>query len=218
MYFSYTTIVILAYSIYISGILGLIRFKHIRDVYKPFIYLIWVGCCNETLTYFIGKMGYYTYVNGAIYELLESLLLLWFFKRLGVFKRKYFLQLLIILFVSLWVAETFFAHRFGTSFTYYYNAVYFFFIVILSIQAINDLLFTEKELLKNPTFLICVGLIIFFTYGIIVRMFWLFGLNISNDFVKSVHTILIVINLLANLIYALAVLWMRKRQAFTLRF
>ncbi len=218
MNFSYTTIAIFACSIFISGILSLIRFKQIRDTYKPFIYLIWIGCINEVLTYYIASLGYYNFINSAIYELLESLLLLWFFKRLGVFKRKYLFEGLIILFVSLWIIETFFAHSFGTSFTYYYNAVYFFFVVVLSIQAINELLFIEKDLLKNPTFLICIGLIIYFTYGIVVRMFWLFNLNISNIFLKSVHSILIVINLLTNLIYALAVLWMQKRQAFTLRF
>lgn len=218
MHFSYTTVAILAYSIFISGIIALIRFKRIRDSYKPFVYLIWIGCCNEALTEYIARLGYYNFVNSTIYALFESLLLLWFFKRLGVFKRKIFFQFLIVVFVSLWIAETFLLGQFGTKFTYYFNAVYFFSIVVLSIQAINELLFTEKELLKNPTFLICIGLIVFFTYGIIVRMFWLFNLNISDIFLKSVHSILVVINLLTNLIYALAVLWMQKRQAFTLRF
>jgi hypothetical protein len=100
----------------------------------------------------------------------------------------------------------------------YYFAIYYLFVVLFSIRAINDLLFTERQLAKNPTFLICIGMIAFFTFGIISKMFWFFNVNISTDFLNNVATIYFIINFLANLIYALAVLWMQKRQAFTLQF
>jgi len=96
--------------------------------------------------------------------------------------------------------------------------MYSFCVVLLGIRVINDLLFTERDLLKNPTFLICIGIIIFFTYQIIEEMFWLYGLKESAIFRQNIQSILMIINLLSNLIYALAILWMRKRQAFTLQF
>jgi hypothetical protein len=219
MYLSYTMVIIFSFSIFVSGVIGVFRFNQISSKYKPFIYLIWIGCLNEMANFYLPRLGYYSFINSDIYELCESLLLLWFFKRLGVFGgKKTVLFFLVVLFVSIWVLETFFTNKFGTSFTYYFNLVYFFFVVLFSIWAINNLLFTERVLLKNPTFLICIGLIVFFTYGIIERMFMLYGLQVSASFNHNLQNIRILSNLLTNLIFAFAVLWMHKREAFTLQF
>lgn len=218
MSFSYTTVVILSYSIFISGIIGAVRFNQIRDIYKPFIYLIWIGCFNESLSTYLALNHHYTIINGAIYSLCESLLLLWFFRLVGAIRSKAFLFSLAVIFVSIWIIENVFANQFGATFSNYSDITYSFCIVLLSIRAINNLLFTERVLLKNPTFLICIGLIIFFTYEIMERSFRIYGLKNSTAFQHNVQGILILVNLLSNLIYALAVLWMRKRQAFTMQF
>lgn len=218
MQLSYTTILILSFSGYLVGILGAIKFKQIRDVYRPFIYLIWIGCLADSLSLYFA----YAYQNnlavGAIYRLCESLFLLWFFNSLGVFKNRKLLYLLGGLFVAIWIAENFLSSHFSARVTYFFDMVYALSVVLLSISAINNLLFTEKELLKNPTFLICAGLIIYFTYKIMERLFGLYGLKNSMDFRSSVQGILMIINCLANLIYALAVVWMRKRRPFTFKF
>lgn len=219
MHLDFTTAAILSLSIFIPGLIGIFRFHQIRSVYRPFIYLMWVGCINEPISIYLALHHHYTIVNGVIYALCESLLLLWFFKVLGVFKRhKNILYVLIFIFIATWVIENFFSKRFGTSFGLYFDIFYSLCVVLLSIRAINDLLFIERDLLKNPTFLICVGLIIFFTYEVINRMFWLYGLDNSDEFVHSVQNILMIINVLTNLIFALGILWMRKKQAFTLQF
>jgi hypothetical protein len=208
----------MSYSIFIAGLIGAIKFHQIRNIYKPFIYLIWVGCFNELLSSYLINNGNYTIINSSIYGLCEVLFLLWFFRKLGVLKNNALHYSLIALFVTVWVIESFFANEFGTQFTSYSDIVYSFTVVLCSIRAINDLLFTERDLLKNPTFLICMGLIIFFTYEIVERTFRIYGLKNSLDFRRNVQNILVIINFLTNLIYGLAVLWMRKREAFTLRF
>jgi hypothetical protein len=218
MHIPFTVTVIFALSILIAGVIAILRFAQIRDVYRPFIYLVWVACITELLSVYLVLNHQYNIIPYTIYNLCESLLLLWFFQKLKVLKKKSFLFFLIVLFVIIWVSETFLIQQFGNKFTYYFNIIYGFIIVLLCIRAINDLLFTEKELLKNPTFLICIGLIIFFTYDIINRMFRLYGLNNSHSFRLSVESLQMIINFLSNLIYALAVLWMRKKQAFTLQF
>ena len=220
MHLSITVAVIFSLSILIAGIIALFRFAQIRDIYRPFIYLVWITCINEMLSVYLVVLKHqYNIINYTIYSLCEALLLLWFFKGLGSFKNKKGLfYFLIVLFVSVWVVESFIANRFGSKFTYYFDIIYAFCFVILSIRTVNDLLFTEKELLKNPTFLICVGIILFFTYQVIEKMFSLYGLKESKMFRQNIQSILMIVNLLSNLIYALAVLWMRKRQAFTLEF
>jgi hypothetical protein len=219
MHWNYTVSLILTFSILVPGIIGLTRFAEIRDIYRPFVYLIWVGCVTEVLsTYFA-----YVYQNNlaisAIYHLSESLFLLWFFNKLGLFKKQERgLYLLASAFVLLWAADTFLSSRFNKNIPYYFDIFYGFTIVLLSIRAINDLLFTERTLLKNPTFLICIGLLIYFTYMIVQRMFWIYGLKESLDFRRSVQRIMALVNCFTNLVYAVAVLYMHRRQPFTLSF
>jgi hypothetical protein len=219
MQWNYTVILVLSCSIFIAGIIGVIRFSQITDVYRPFIYLIWIGCITELLTTYFAYVYHNNLAITTIYSLCESLFLLWFFNRLGIFKNQNkLLYSLAILFIGIWLADTFLSSHLNARMTFYFDIVYALSVVLLSIRAINNLLFTEKELLKNPTFLICIGLIIFFTYQIMQRLFGLYGLKESAEFRRSVQRIMIVINCLSNLIYALAVLWMRKRRAFTFQF
>lgn len=210
---------ILSLSILIAGIIGIVRFTQIRDIYRPFVYLVWIACAAETLNIYLAYAFHNNLAVGVVYNICESLFLLWFFNKLGIFKNhKTILYLLIGFFVLVWLADVLLSSRVNQRITYYFDIVYAFTVVLLSIRAINDLLFTEKELLKNPTFLICMGLIIFFTYQIIQRMFGLYGLKDSAEFRRSVQRIMAIINCLANLIYAVAILWMRKRQPFRFQF
>jgi len=219
MHFSFEVAVAFSLSILIAGIIGVIRFDQIDKRFKPFLYLIWIGCINEIVSICLAYTGHYTIINGIIYDLCESILLMWFFKTLRVFaNRKNWFYYFISFFILIWVIETFFKNRFGSSFTYYFNVIYYFIVVLFSIRVINNLLFTERELLKNSTFLICIGLILFFSYGIISRVFWLFGLKSSITFLRQVQTLYVLVNLFSNLIFAVAFLFMRKRQAFTFRF
>jgi hypothetical protein len=205
-------------SILIGSILAILKFGEIRSIYYPFIYLLWIGSINEIISYILMVHGHYNIINGIIYDLTESILLLWFLKNLGVFfKRRYLFYLFITVFVLVWIIESFFKNRFS-NFNSYFNITYSFSIVILTINALNIILFKERQIIKNPAFLICIGIIIFFTYKIMVEVFWLSGLEENGSFSTNVYYILTFINLICNLIYALAVLWMRKKQAFTLQF
>lgn len=219
MHWDYRVTMILSLSILIAGIIGIVRFTQIRDIYRPFVYLVWIACAAETLNIYLAYAFHNNLAVGVVYNICESLFLLWFFNKLGIFKNhKTILYLLIGFFVLVWLADVLLSSRVNQRITYYFDIVYAFTVVLLSIRAINDLLFTEKELLKNPTFLICMGLIIFFTYQIIQRMFGLYGLKDSAEFRRSVQRIMAIINCLANLIYAVAILWMRKRQPFRFQF
>ena len=145
---------------------------------------------------------------------------MWFFKNQAVFnKRKLLFYSFLGLFILIWVVESFLSKSFGSKFNSYFAVCYSLSVVLLSIHSINSLLFKEREILKNPAFLICLGFVVFFTYRVVVEIFWLYGLfEESRSFRTNVWTILIYINLVCNLIYALAILWMRKKQAFTLQF
>jgi hypothetical protein len=210
---------VFAFSIIIGGLISIFRFSKIRKEYYPFIYLVWLACVNESLGYILVATGHYNIINNNIYSLLEGLLLLWFFKRMNIFQNLKNIYLLFgILFIAVWTVENFFVNRFGTAFSSYYNIFSSLILVLMAITMLNDIIVKEKEILMNPAFLIGTAVVIFFTYMILVETFWLYGLTKSESFGTKVFTILSWINLLCNLIYAVAILWMRKKQPFTLQF
>jgi hypothetical protein len=210
---------IFTFSILVGGLLGIIRFRNIRQEYYPFIFLVWLACINEILGFFIVLSGHFNIINNNVYSLLEALLLLWFFKRLGRFQqKKESFPLLCALIVMVWIGDNFVFHYFGETFNSYFNIINSFTVVLLAITTINEILISDDDILKNPVFLICAGIVIFFTYMILVEAFWISGPRISKNFRRKVFEILYWINFFCNLIYALAILWMRKKQAFTLQF
>jgi hypothetical protein len=206
-------------SVLIGGLIAIFRFKKIRKEFYPFIYLIWIAGINELVSFVLIKTGHFNIINNNIYSLIEGLLLLWFFKLMNVFQRyKILFPILIIIFLVAWVSDNFVFHRFGTTFNSYYNIICSFILVLTAITAVNNIIVKEREILFNSFFLICVAIVIFFTYMILVEAFWLYGLTASQNFSTKVFDILSWINLLCNLIYALAILWMQKKQPFTLQF
>lgn len=209
----------MALTIFIPGVIAVFKFSYVRNIYRPFIYLIWIGCANEVISIYCAFRFHNNIANNIIYTFIESLFLLWFFKGLGIFHgKKHFLIFLIILFVGVWVAESTIANPFGSRYTSYFDTIYAFCVVMFSIDVINRMLLTETDLLRSPTFLICITIIIFFSFQIVERMFWVYGLKNSVDFRRGVQHIMIVVNFLSNFIYGLSVLWMQKRRAFTLQF
>jgi hypothetical protein len=210
---------ILRFSVLFAAIVALIKFRRIHKAYYPFIFVIWLGAINEAVvnTYLMYQKQY-NIINTVIYCLLESILLLSFFRNMKVLKSTYIFWLLMVAFVIVWIADVLIIHGFGNAFSSYFNIVYSFVLVLLSISGVNKTLFEEKKPFKSPSFLIYIAILVYFTYGILVEAFWLYGLGASSDFIAKVYFILSWINPICNLIYALAILWMRKRQAFTLQF
>lgn len=219
MQWSYTITMILSLSIFIAGAIAVFRFNQIQSKYYPFIFLLWIGCVTEVISIYFAYRYRNNLAVSTIYTLLESVLLLWFFVKLGVFNnRRNLVYIIGALFVASWTIDNFWAGAFGLRYSFYFDVIYALCIVLLSIRAINNLLFTEGELLKDPTFLICIGLVIFFTYQIIQRMFGLYGLKDSSEFRANVQHILYVISCFTNLVFASAVLWMPKRRLFAFKF
>ena len=214
---SWTLNAIFSFSILLAAIIGIIRFKNISPNYYPFIFSLWIGSLNEIVSYFLIRNSVSNALNGNIYVLIESLLISWQFKKWDAFKNnRWVFEIIIILFVTSWIIENFFISRI-TSFSSYFRVLYSFIIVLISVNTINELIIRERRnIMKNSVFLICTAFIIYYTYKVLVETFWIYGLNYSRGFRNNVYIILTYINLFANLIYGLAVLWMPTKQRFTL--
>jgi hypothetical protein len=214
---SYNWVIVSSFSIGLAAALSLIRFTKIEQSFVPFVVLVWLGLLNESISYILTHSGHSNAVNSNIYTLTESILLLWFFLLQGSFSaNKRFFYFLAAIFIAAWVVEKFFLsdiRRFSSYFTTFYS----FCVVLLSIHTINRLIAGEpKYRAFNAVFLICVAFILFYTYTLLVEIFWIYGLNSGPEFRVQVYRILALINLFVNLLYAVAIIWIPRKQEYTL--
>lgn len=209
---------IFGYSVGIAALIGLARVRTIVQAYFPFIIVLWLAIINEIATTIIINNGYSNALNNNVYDLLESLLILLLFRNWRLFEEnRYLFATLLCSFGSGWAIENFVIssiHRFNS----YFNIFYSFIIVLMSINMINKMFLRDRRgLIRNACFLICIGFIFFFTYKLLIEIFWVYGLNASKDFRISVYRIMMYINLVVNLIYVLATIWIPKKQESILR-
>jgi hypothetical protein len=211
-----TLIYILSYAVGISALLSLIRWKHILSKDYFFIAFLWAGTFNEI----IGAYTAYVYKTNAIpsniYTFISSVLLVCQFNNWQLFgSNKQIYKWFIGALTLFWLWENF-VH--GTIFQFgpYYRISYSFMIVLMAIHMIN-LLVLQKEIAisKNYVFLICIAFVLFFSTKILVEIFYLYGLNGSKNFRKLVYDIISYVNLLTNILYAIAILWIPKKRTFT---
>jgi hypothetical protein len=206
-----------SFSIFIAGFLALIRFPKINRVYYPFLICVWVACINEPLSLLLVNHNQNTIINNNVYVLIEGVLLTVFFKNLGLFKNDKKLFYLIIFGLILeWLFENLILHKI-TSYNIYGRIIYSFIIVFMSLNILNkQIAFGTKNIFKNSTFLLCLSFILYFLYKVVVYAFWIYGESSSHTFLLKLFSIMIYVNLLSNLIYALAVLWMPRKIGYTL--
>lgn len=208
---------IISFSIAIPSIIGVLRITIIHRAFYPFLILLWMGLLNEIISYIVIKSGHSNAINSNAYVLIESLLFVWFFKSQGLFanRRKNEIKIIFLL-VGLWGFENLYLSSIR-QFSSYFIVVYSFIIVLMSINMINLLISkVKRRFIKNSTFLICIGLILFYTCATLIEVFWIYGLNSSKEFRFQVFEIMTFVNLAVNLIYAIAVLWMPRKREYTL--
>ena len=206
--------VITTYSIILPAVIAVVKFKKAARSFLPFFIFIWAGAANELVTYFTMLYLRNNSVNNNIYVLVESLLLLWLFYCWRMFDNaKWLMWTLAASFILFWVGEVFIFSKI-TQVAAYFRIFYSFPIVLLSISMINRLLTQESgNLLKNAAFIICVAFVIYFTFKILVEIFYIYGMMHSAYFRIRVYDIMRVINLLCNLIYAVALLWIPRKNS-----
>lgn len=205
------------YSIALAVIIGLVRFRKINPTYRPFIFICILGLCNEILSLVMLRLYRTNAVNANIYVWLEFILFLWQFRLWGSLNKKsWHFPLLVSLLTLVWIYDNLVWNQL-TSFNSLFRICYSFCLIFLSIDQINSLLVRSRgSVLRNSRFLICIGIIIFYSYKATIEVFYLLKLNFSNSFYDNIAIILTLVNLFVNLVYTLAVIWIPRKQKFIL--
>lgn len=200
-------------SILFAAVLGLIRYKVVAKSYRPFLWYIFISLFNELLVGFY--LAKYTVkpiqvADWNLFNLFECLIFLAQFYYWQLFlKLKESFIVLTVLLIVIWVGENFFRSTIY-SFNYAFLISYAFILALISIYTINTIVVKlNKSLFKNSMFIICVGLVIYFVYTIIVFTFLLVGTD--KGLLREIFNIKVFVNAFVNLLYAVAVCFIPRK-------
>lgn len=209
---------LISFSILLPALIGIVRYQKAKGSFLPFLLFIWAGLLSESVSFILMQGGQSNVISFNLYTLAEALCILWQFRVWKIFRSFNLFLLTLAILIAFWIFENFILSSIN-KFNSYFIVSYSFFIVLLSITCLNKLLLNlESGIIKNSKFAICIAFILYFTYSVLVEAFWLYGLNESAAFRIRIYGIHGIVNLLTNLTYALAILWIRARQKFTLQY
>jgi hypothetical protein len=205
-------------SIVFAVIIGIIRWRVIDAAYYPFLYNIFLALLVEILN---GLHPYSTLTVETlnVFSILDFCLFAWLFHNWGLFNynEKRF-SILIISMVLIWAIITFFVSGFS-NINNAFLIIYSLILIFLSVTTFNKIVVQERvNIFTNAKFWICIGIIIFYSFFIVTRATDLSAgllLTISNAFLRSLQKINSYSNVLVNLLYAVAVVWIPRKKNIT---
>lgn len=210
---------LLSITILIPAIIGLYRYQIIDKRYRPFVWICCILSFNELLMFVLIQMQVYTFTSYNLALPVLLTLYLFQYKRWGLFAGKeYWLAALFFMLMFTWVADHFLidGYRLNKR-TYYFRVAYSLTLVMLSVHTINRLIVSErKSLLHNSCFLICISLVVYYTYRIIVDAFSL--KDMSHEFLLQLGDFNRYLLVSLNLIFALSALWIPRKKNYTIQF
>lgn len=205
---NYWISVIFSFSIIISVIISCFKLKRISTRYYPFVLAVWfnlLGCIASLVASLVWRNNA---VTSNIYFIVFCLLIVWQFKNWGIFgDRTSMFYALVAALVAVWIFDNF---LWGSlmEFNPIARVINSMVIVILSIRLLSsELTVAVESFWKSSIRLILCTYVILFTVKIITEFFWQYGIQLGDDFKINIYFLYGCINFLANLMYALAMLW-----------
>ena len=209
--------IFLNHSVMIAAFIAAVRFKTVCKNFQPFILFIWLGFINETISLVLIYTKGYNTVNSNIYVLLESMIIFYQFYHWETISRHLYYGLLLIAF-SIWTADNLVWHRLSDN-NSMFRIAYSFLVIACSLKEINKLVSCERvSLIKNPVFLICTAFLIYYSCKAFVEVFNAWHLQVSHTFNREIFTILYFADFISNIIYAIALLCIPRKQVFTMQY
>lgn len=205
---SYQLTAVLSLSVALPCVLGWVRFYKADPAYLPVVVLFSIALLNEIASIILIRYGYSNASFNNVYSLYEALFITWQMQNWHVFKRQSGIAwLLAAAFTAVWIFEA--VNRGGIDvFLSGYNIVYALAIILLSLRIINRRISCPYvDYWKDPVFLFALGFVLYFVFEALTEIFWFYGLGISAGFQRLVFSLHSIINLICNLIYFYAVIW-----------
>jgi hypothetical protein len=212
---------ILSLSIGIAVIIGIVRFRRIDSSYYPFIFVCIAALAVEIMHRILmnnGLLKAFVFLLNT-YSYIDFVLFLWLFHYWGLFNRRKstFIAIASVFFI-VWIVTNIIFTSFVNKVNWYFCILYSFALIFFSVSTFNRMVVHERSsIYKNPKFWICIGIIIFYSFFILFSStgISLFKDNHSVEFKRGLQAIMVYSNLLVNLLYAVAVIWIPRKKNFT---
>jgi hypothetical protein len=208
---------ILSLSIAPAVIMGMVRYRKMDASYHPFLYYTWFVLLFEILVYLLSTQKAYNTLGVLfnLYAFVEFVLLTWIFHKWGLFKRNRAIVFsIMIIFFFIWVFTIFYFKGIYKK-SNHFAIAYSFALIFYSISSFHRLVIQEyRSIFINAKFWICTGVIIFYSYFVIgssVRL--LIQRSKANvKFFEQLQEIDVYSNLLVNILYAIAIIWIPNKK------
>ena len=205
---------ILSMSIILPLSVSLINIKQIPASYYPIVALLSLGFINEIINFLFFAESNAVPMN--TYNLLEYLLYcIQFYLWRNIFKRKISFYLLAGGMLIFWLTDEIILGKITTYFSFFL-IIYPFVLVLLAVNQLNYLVANEhSNIIKNPIFIFCIAIIIFYCYRILSEVFYHYAKD--NELAANIFGIQMYVNVLFNILLTLVVLCIPKKRIIILR-
>ncbi len=199
-------------TIVFAAALGVFRYRNMDQTYTPFIWYIFISLFNELLVgiYLVHLPRTYQVEDWNLFNIFECMIFLvqfYWWHRFAKFRVIFFGVAGAL--ALMWLAENFIFSNLH-AFNYIFVISYSFVLALFSIYTLNNIvIILNRSLYKNSMFIICVGMLIYFVYTIIVFTFLLIAKD--KRLLREVFAIKVYINALVNILYAVAVYYLPKK-------
>ncbi|WP_127128406.1 hypothetical protein [Pseudoflavitalea rhizosphaerae] len=209
---------VLSLSIVFAVLIGIVRFRKIDKSYYPFLYRIFLVLIIEVtarLFFLSTEPRYFTVVINT-FSILDYVLFTWLFHNWRLFNgnRTVFISFLAAGFAA-WIFITLILQNILTP-NFAFRVLYSAILIAFSVNTFNKAVVNDRRnIFHNPKFWICLGIIIFYTFFILVCMV---NLNVFRSatklFRQNLQIINVCSNILVNFLYAVAIVWIPRKQNF----
>lgn len=198
------------------AIIGVTKIKRVDSKYQPFLfYLFWYSIIiltSSVYAFFKIQNHFVLNINGLVVFILLS----YYFRLWKYIKSNYAFYASLFLVLVSYSYESFVL---STPFIYNTNTsmLYSFFLIIFSIASINQIVINSQVfLLKNPKFLISAGLLFYYCFNFVITAFGSFRLGYSSNFLTNLYIIEIIADVIKNIFFFLAIIWIPRKRKFSL--
>jgi hypothetical protein len=215
-YFTVSTI--LALTVIIPLITGLVRFNRLNGDFFPLVGICGLGFFVELARFIMLLNRNISLAPYNLFVLGNFLLFMVLFKRWGVFHKRYMVfVVLVVVMILFWVADMFFIN--GYMFNdapVNYRLCYSALLCLIAAIMVNKLTVNEKgSLIRNPKFWVCSCVLVYFSINIIIESFSLPNIKIgSMGYEISKFGIRSLLNPIIYLVYTLVFLWAPTKKNF----
>ncbi|MEO6917155.1 MAG: hypothetical protein ABI151_17355 [Chitinophagaceae bacterium] len=205
---------LLSLSVLFPFIVCLYRFKTMNKNYRPFAILMFASLFTELISNYLAVKYKTNLAFLNFFSLFESCVWVYQFHRWGFWQKKSgqrFKMLLVLMFMA-WALDNFILSNIGSS-NRYYLLTYYFGLVMLSIRQINqDMMNGKRAMDESGRLIICTGILLFFTFGIVRESFTIFEEGLSRPAKFKISLIISIANLIANIIYGFGACYIPKQK------